>query len=85
MMQALYKAILEDEALLEEAFEYEILARQPEASGDQELLEFSRLRRDENRRRAEMGEWLLAQRLPRKTFLRRSKEGRHDATEAQES
>jgi hypothetical protein len=39
MMQTLYEAILEDERLLEEAFEYEVLARQAEASDDQVLVE----------------------------------------------
>jgi hypothetical protein len=71
MMQALYEAILEDEAVLADAFKYEVLARQAEASGDQELMEFSRQMRCENRRRAERSERMLAQRLPGKTFLRR--------------
>jgi hypothetical protein len=68
-MQALYEAILEDEAVLAVAFKYELLTRQAEASGDQELMEFSRQMRDENRRRAERAERLLAQRLPGKKVL----------------
>ncbi len=52
MMQALYEAILEDEAVLEKAFKYEVLSRQAEASSDQELTEFYRLMRYDNRRRA---------------------------------
>ncbi len=74
MMHALYEAILEDERILEEAFKYEVLTRQAETSGDQELMEFSRRMCDENRRRAERAERLLAQRLPEKTILRTSKE-----------
>jgi hypothetical protein len=71
MMQALYEAILEDERLLEDAFKYEILARQAEASDDQALIEFFRQMRDENRRRAERAEQVLAQRLPEKKILRK--------------
>ncbi len=66
MKQALYEAILEDEAALEDAFKYEVLVRRAEASGDQELTESFRQARDENRRRAERAERLLAQRLPEK-------------------
>jgi hypothetical protein len=72
MMRDLYAAILEDEGVLEDAFKYEVLTRQAEASGDQELVEFSRQMRDENRRRAERAERLLAQRLPEKKVLRRN-------------
>jgi hypothetical protein len=71
MKQALYEAILEDEAALEDAFRYEVLVRQAEASGDQELTESLRQVRDENRRRAERAERLLAQRLPEKKTLRK--------------
>jgi rubrerythrin len=60
---------LEDEAVLEDAFKYEVLTRQAEASGDQELTEFFRQVRDENRRRAEKVEQLLAQRLPEKNYM----------------
>ena len=60
---------MEDEAVLEDAFKYEVLTRQAEASGDQELTEFFRQVRDENRRRAEKVEQLLAQRLPEKNFM----------------
>ena len=74
MKQALYEAILEDEAALEDAFKYEVLVRQAEASGDRERVESLRQVRDENRRRAERAERLLAQRLPEKTILRTSKE-----------
>jgi rubrerythrin len=63
MKQGLYEAILEDEATLEDAFKYEALTRQAEASGEQELIEFFRQVRDENSRRAEKAERLLAQRL----------------------
>jgi hypothetical protein len=51
------------------AFKYEILIRQAEASGDQELIAFFRQMRSENRRRAERAERLLAQRLPEKKVL----------------
>ena len=71
MKQALYEAILEDEAALEDAFRYEVLVRQAEASGDRELVESLRQVRDENRRRAEKAERLLAQRLPEKKILRK--------------
>jgi hypothetical protein len=71
MKQALYEAILEDEAALEDAFKYEVLVRRAEASGDQELTESFRQARDENRRRAERAERLLAQRLPEKKVLRK--------------
>jgi hypothetical protein len=71
MMQALYEAILEDERLLEDAFKYEVLALQAEASDDQALIEFFRQMRDENRRRAERAEQVLAQRLPEKKILRK--------------
>lgn len=60
---------MEDEAVLEDAFKYEVLTRQAEASGDQELTEFFRQVRDENRRRAEKVEQLLAQRLPEKNYM----------------
>jgi rubrerythrin len=60
---------LEDEAVLEDAFKYEVLTRQAEASGDQELTEFFRQVRNENRRRAEKVEQLLAQRLPEKNYM----------------
>ena len=70
-MQALYEAILEDERVLDDAFKYEILARQAEASDDQALIEFFGQLRDENRRRAERVERLLAQRLPEKKVLRK--------------
>jgi hypothetical protein len=66
MMQALYDAILEDERLLEDAFKYEVLARQAEASDDQALIDSFRKMRDENRCRAERAERLLAQLLPEK-------------------
>jgi hypothetical protein len=69
--RALYEAILEDEAALEDAFKYEVLVRQAEASGNQELTESFRQLRDENRRRAERAERLLAQRLPQKKVLRK--------------
>ena len=72
MKQALYEAILEDEGVLEDAFKYEVLARQAEASGDQELIAFFRQMRDENRLRAEKAERLLAKRLPEKKILRRN-------------
>jgi hypothetical protein len=71
MMQALYEAILEDEAALTDAFKYEVLTRQAEASGDQELIAFFRQMRDENRRHAERAERLLAKRLPDKKVLRK--------------
>jgi rubrerythrin len=60
---------LEDEAVLEDAFKYEVLTRQAEASGDQELTEFFRQVHNENRRRAEKVEQLLAQRLPEKNYM----------------
>jgi hypothetical protein len=66
MMQALYDSILEDERVLEDAFKLEVRARQVEASDDQALIEFFRMMRGENRRRAERAERLLAQRLPEK-------------------
>jgi hypothetical protein len=71
MKQTLYEAILEDEAALEDSFRYEVLVRQAEASGDQDLTESLRQVRDENRRRAERAERLLAQRLPEKKILRK--------------
>lgn len=58
MKQALYEAVLED------AFKHKVLVRQAEASGDDELAEFFRQMRDENRRCTERTEQLLAQRLP---------------------
>lgn len=58
MKQALYEGVLED------AFKYETLAWQAEASGDDELAEFFRQMRDENRRCTERTEQLLVQRLP---------------------
>jgi hypothetical protein len=72
MMRDLYEAILGDEAALTDAFKYEVLTRQAETSGDQELMEFSRQMRDENRRRAERAERQLAQRLPEKKVLRKN-------------
>ena len=60
---------MEDEAVLEDAFKDEVLTRQAEASGDQELTEFFRQVRDENRRRAEKVEQFLAQRLPEKNYM----------------
>jgi hypothetical protein len=66
MMQALYDSIMEDERVLEDAFKHEVRARQAEASDDQALIEFFRMMRGENRRRAERAERLLAQRLPEK-------------------
>jgi len=72
-MQALYEAILEDERILEDAFKYEILTRQAEASDDQALIDFFRQMRDERRRRAERAEQALAQRLPEKTLEDSSK------------
>jgi hypothetical protein len=79
MMQALYEAILEDEAVLEEAFKYEVLARQAEASGDQELTEVFCQMRYEKRRRAERAERLLAQRLPeKKRFYTKRRVRRND-------
>jgi hypothetical protein len=71
MMQALYEAIFEDERVLEDAFKYEFLARRAEASDDQALIDFFRQMRDENRRRAERAERVLAQRLPEKKVLRK--------------
>jgi hypothetical protein len=71
-MQALYEAILEDEGVLEDAFKYEVLTRQAETSGDQELIAFFRQMRDENRLRAERAERLLAQRLAEKKVLRKN-------------
>jgi hypothetical protein len=68
-MQALYDAILEDERILKDAFRCEVLARQAEASDDQALIEYFGKMRDENRRRAERAEQVLAQRLPEKKFL----------------
>ena len=68
-MQALYKAFVEDERVLEDAFKCEILARQAEASDDQALIDFFRKRRDENRRRAERAELVLARRLPGRKVL----------------
>jgi rubrerythrin len=68
-MQALYDAILEDERILMVAFRYEVLARQAEASDDQALIEYFRKMRDENRRRAERAERVMAQQLPEKKFL----------------
>ena len=70
-MHALYHAILEDERVLEGAFKCKVLARQAEASDDQVLIKFICKRRDENRRRAERAERLLAQRLPEKRVLRK--------------
>jgi hypothetical protein len=72
VMQALYEAILEDEGVLEDAFKYEVLTRQAETSGDQELIAFFRQMRDENRLRAERAERLLAQRLAEKKVLRKN-------------
>jgi hypothetical protein len=63
-MQALYEAILEDERVVEDAFNYEILARQAETSDDQVLIEFFHKMRDEYRRRAARAEQVLAQRFP---------------------
>jgi hypothetical protein len=71
MLQALYKTILEDERVLADAFKYEVLARQAEASDDQELIEFLCKMRDENRRRAERAEQVLAQQLPKTRILRK--------------
>jgi hypothetical protein len=65
-MQALYDSIMEDERVLEDAFKHEVRARQAEASDDQALIEYFRMMRDENRRRAGRAERLLAQRLPEK-------------------
>ena len=70
-MQAVYEAILEDERVLDDAFRYEVLTRQAEASDDQALIEFFRESRDVNRRRAERAEQVLAQRLPERKVLRR--------------
>ena len=70
MMQVLYEAILEDGHLLEDAFKYEVLARQAEAFDDQALVESLCKMRDESRR-AERAEQLLAQRLPEKKVLRK--------------
>jgi hypothetical protein len=69
MMQALNEAIVEDERVLEDAFKCEVLARQVEASDDQALIDFFRKRRDENRRRAERAELVLARRLPERKVL----------------
>jgi hypothetical protein len=60
---------VEDERVLEDAFKCEILARQAEASDDQALIDFFRKRRDENRRRAERAELVLARRLPGRKVL----------------
>jgi hypothetical protein len=68
-MQALYDAILEGERALEDAFKYEVLARQTETSNDQVLMEYFRKMRDEKRRRAERAEQVLAQRLPERKVL----------------
>jgi lipopolysaccharide export system protein LptC len=70
-MQPLYDSILEDERALEDAFKYEVLARQAEMSDDQALIEFFHKMRDENRHRAERAEQVLAQRLPEKKILRK--------------
>ncbi len=70
-MQALYDAIMEDERVLEDAFKYEVLARQAEASDDQALVDSLCKMRDESRRRAERAERLLAQRLPERKVLRK--------------
>jgi hypothetical protein len=71
MMRALYEAILEDERLLEDAFKYEVLDRQAEASDDQALVDSLCKMRDEHRRRAERAERVLAQRLPETKVLRK--------------
>lgn len=55
--EALYEAVMQD------AERYEDLARRAESSEDDELAEFFREIRDENRRRAERAERLLAGRL----------------------
>jgi hypothetical protein len=71
MMQTLYEVILEDERLLEEALNYEVLARQTEASDGQALVESFCKMRDECRRRAVRAEQVLAQRLSEKSLLLR--------------
>jgi hypothetical protein len=71
IMQGLYEAILEDERVLEDAFKYEVLTRQAEASDDQALIDSLRQMRDEYRRRAERAEQVLAQRLPERKVLRK--------------
>ena len=68
---------------MEEAFRYEVLTPQVEASGDQELAECCRRTRYENRCRPQRAERLLAQALCEKKILRRSKEEQQDATEGQ--
>lgn len=57
MKEALYEAVLQD------VERYEDLARRAEDTGDDELAGFFRGVRDENRRRAEDAERLLAQRV----------------------
>jgi hypothetical protein len=68
-MQGLYEAILEDERVLDDAFKYEILTRQAEASDDRVLIDTFGQMRDEYRRRAERVEQVLAQRLPERKVL----------------
>jgi hypothetical protein len=83
MMQALYEAILVDERLLEDALKYEVLARQAEVSDDQALVDSLCKMRDENRRRAERAERLLAQRLPDKKRLEGSSRGHSQVPQAE--
>jgi hypothetical protein len=82
-MQALYETILEDERVLEDAFKYEVLARQAEASDDQALIEFSArcVMRTAAAPREPSRSWLSG--CPRTRFYA-SKEERQDATEGQE-
>jgi hypothetical protein len=68
-MQGLYEAILEDERVLDDAFKYEILTRQAEASDDRALIDTFGQMRDEYRCRAERAEQVLAQRLPERKVL----------------
>jgi hypothetical protein len=68
-MQDLYEAILENERILEDAFTYEVLARQAEASDNQARIDFSRKMRNEYRRCAERAELDLAQQLPERKVL----------------
>jgi hypothetical protein len=83
MMQALYDAILVDERVLEDAFKYEVLARQAEVSDDQALIEFSArcVMRIAAVPRGLSGSWPSC--CPRSRYYA-DKEERLDATESQE-
>lgn len=69
LKEALYEAVMQD------AERYEDLARRAAASEDAELAEFFQEVRDENRRRAERAERLLAARGADRDVPRRRRAG----------